>query len=161
MPNTSRHTLVRQPRKKDAGVRGLFHYDLDDPNYKPQYFINKLKEMFGVTTDNALGLELGVSGSMIGHISVRNHHILASLLCRISDLTGMSLNQIREMAGIPVMTREVFVVPTKADIVEDAIAETIEVRDHYFRNNPPDAELENGFESILSTLRGKGSCLIR
>lgn len=152
---TEEFTRYGNPRKKDIGVRAFFHYNKDDPNYRPVYFVQKLVELFKAKNETRLAEDhLGVSSSMLCFIQKKRDHIGAVLLLRVCDLTGMSPNQVREMAGIPIPNdRVVFTVPTIEDKVEDAIAE-IEDLIGYANKTTMSSGLNERLYHLLSTLKG-------
>lgn len=83
------------------GLRQVFAYDKQAPTYTPQRFIAKLEEKLGTKCDVELACTLHITYTAIGQIRRRKAAISPTLMVRVADLTGWSLDEIRNLAGIP------------------------------------------------------------
>lgn len=74
---------------------------LQSPGYKPESLLDGLSNFLHLRNDAQLARALGVGAPVICKIRKRTHAITHRLLIHIHDLTGISLDDIRELGGIP------------------------------------------------------------
>lgn len=74
---------------------------LQSPGYKPESLLDGLSNFLHLRNDAQLARALGVGAPVICKIRKRTHAITHRLLIHMHDLTGLSLDDIRAMGGIP------------------------------------------------------------
>lgn len=70
--------------------------------YDPNALFDELIERFSLRNDAALARKLGVGSPMICKVRQKRASITGDLLIRIWDVTGISINELRGSAGIPI-----------------------------------------------------------
>lgn len=73
--------------------------------YDPNALFDELITRFQLRNDSALSKMLGVGASTICKARQKTGSITGELLLRIYDVTGISVNDLRIMAGIPIWTK--------------------------------------------------------
>lgn len=68
-------------------------------DYDPNRLLDTLLARLGVNSDKALSRKLQVAGSVISKIRSRRIPIAASLLLWMSECTGASINELRQILG--------------------------------------------------------------
>lgn len=68
-------------------------------DYDPSRLLDSLLSRLGVNSDKALSKKLQVSDSVISKIRSRRMPIAASLLLWMSECTGASINELRQILG--------------------------------------------------------------
>lgn len=92
---------VGKDRKPEQhGIKKLLEYNLHDPMYKPNYFIDKIQEELKVENDVRLAGLMGMATGTLSRIRLRERHISPSVWIRLHDLTGFTLTKLRHMAGV-------------------------------------------------------------
>lgn len=74
---------------------------LNEPGYKPENLLDCLSNFLQLRNDAQLARALGVGSPVISKIRKRHYAVTHRLLIHMHDLTGLSLNDLREMGGIP------------------------------------------------------------
>lgn len=93
--------MVLKKRERLPRLCDVFRYDLDSPSYMPTRFMAKVEEKLGTKCDVELARTLQVTYTTIGQVRRRKIPISPTLMVRVHDLTGWSIDEIRNMAGIP------------------------------------------------------------
>ncbi|RJF99034.1 hypothetical protein [Noviherbaspirillum saxi] len=94
-------------QKSIATVKPLTEDHLSIPTYDPNNLLDDLIEKLNLKNDAALSRALEIAPPVISKIRHRRLPIGASLLVRMHDMTGLQLNELRKMAGIPLPTGQV------------------------------------------------------
>jgi hypothetical protein len=76
-------------------------FDLTDPSYTPEKFLDGLKTMLNANSDYRLCEKLEVDVANISRIRNRKMLISASFLVRAAELTNMRMPSVFELAGLP------------------------------------------------------------
>lgn len=95
-------------KKMQDSIRHMMHYDLNDPDYKPNVFLNRMQEILKVKSDNQLAHIVGLASGHFSRVRNREFYITAIILVRFYDLTGLSINELRNIAGIKPYEGDVF-----------------------------------------------------
>jgi transcriptional regulator with XRE-family HTH domain len=74
---------------------------LDDPNYVPHQLLNRLKQQLGFKRDKQLAYVLGLQPNALSHIRRKRSPLSAALIIGIMDLSGLGLDEVRTLIGIP------------------------------------------------------------
>ncbi|MFC7515078.1 hypothetical protein ACFQUU_08690 [Herbaspirillum sp. GCM10030257] len=93
-------------QKSIATVKPLTEDHLSSPTYAPDNLLDGLIERLNLKNDAALSRTLEVAPPVLSKIRHRRLPIGASLLVRMHDMTGLQLNELRTLAGIPVPTSQ-------------------------------------------------------
>lgn len=76
-------------------------FDVNDVKYTPHRMLNVLQEALGVRSDYALAHKLSVGEDVISRIRNRKIRLTPFMMVRILDITGWSIEYLREVAGLP------------------------------------------------------------
>jgi plasmid maintenance system antidote protein VapI len=68
--------------------------------YTPNRLVNTAMEMLGVKTDAALSERLFIGANRISHLRAKKIKITPGIIVRFMDVTGLTLNQVKSLAGI-------------------------------------------------------------
>lgn len=74
---------------------------LQAPGYTPETLLDYVSNFMKLRNDAQLARALGVAPPVISKIRSRTHAITHRLLIHIHDATGLSLEDIRNIGGIP------------------------------------------------------------
>lgn len=74
--------------------------------YQPERLLNMLHEVLQVTNDAKLANELKIEPSTISKIRNRWDQVTPALLLRMHDVSGLTIENLRDLAGIPQWMQE-------------------------------------------------------
>lgn len=74
---------------------------LRDPLYTPNRLLNAVSDMLECTSDAQLGRELEIANGQISRMRSKIDQISPNTILKIMDMTTLSLQKIRELAGMP------------------------------------------------------------
>lgn len=74
---------------------------LQEPGYSPENLLDGISNFLKLRNDAQLARALGVAPPVISKIRSRTHAITHRLLIHMHDATGLALDDIRKMGGIP------------------------------------------------------------
>lgn len=89
---------------------------VDLENYTPGVLFDELIDFLKVRNDARLAKTLGVGAPVICKIRGKESALSGDLLLRIHDITGIHVDRLRDLAGIPKATR----INVKPPIIEEA-----------------------------------------
>jgi fructose/tagatose bisphosphate aldolase len=78
----------------------ITEYDLQSNDYNPDKLLDEVMDFLKIRNDAKLSKALGIGAPVISKIRSRNCSITPRLLIIMHDATGISLNQLRNFAGI-------------------------------------------------------------
>lgn len=84
--------------------------------YKPEVLLNIMAKNLKVRSDASLARYLGVGAPMICRIRQKKMAINGNILVRMHDASGVSLDELRRIAGIP---KTKLFPPEPEDVVEE------------------------------------------
>jgi len=90
--------IVKRERKS---ARNLVQDHLAMPSYNPARLLDMLHEVMQVKTDYELAIALEIERPMICRLRRRQKSLTAGVLLRMHDVTGLTIENIRDLAGIP------------------------------------------------------------
>lgn len=74
---------------------------LNIEQYQPEELVEFLLDHFHVRTDAALSRVLGIASPYLCRIRKKKFAINGDMLVRIYDISGIDIDRLREIAGIP------------------------------------------------------------
>jgi plasmid maintenance system antidote protein VapI len=79
---------------------------LELPTYNPVRFLSLLQETMNIKSDCALAEQLEVSPSVISRMRHRRSGLSAETLLIAHTVSGLSIDELKEAAGLPVWRNE-------------------------------------------------------
>ena len=76
-------------------------FDINSPGYTPNKLINQALMLLNLKTDIELAHLLEIEQAVISRVRHKKHAVSPHTLIRIMDPTGLSIKEVRELAGIP------------------------------------------------------------
>jgi hypothetical protein len=86
---------------REYAVEPLFVDHRSSPDYQPERLVEQLKEVLQVANDTKLSYALFVPPDFISKLRCRRIGLSAALLIRMHDVSGLTMNNLRDLAGIP------------------------------------------------------------
>jgi hypothetical protein len=74
---------------------------LDDPNYAPNRLFNRIMQELGLESDRELAEAIRCAPTLISGIRCKRAGLSAAMIIGIMDLTGLQLDEVRQLCGIP------------------------------------------------------------
>jgi plasmid maintenance system antidote protein VapI len=74
---------------------------LTQPGYQPERLIDAVREKLALPSDGALCRAIDITRSQISKIRNKRIEISAGMWIVLSELTGMTIGALRELAGLP------------------------------------------------------------
>lgn len=74
--------------------------DMQDVAYTPTRLLNALRERLGAERNADIAWHLRVDQAMICHFSKRRYPLTPTLVLRIMEATGMTLDEVRKLSGV-------------------------------------------------------------
>lgn len=82
-------------------IKGLAVNSMDHKTYDPVSLLTKVKHMLNIKTDYELAKRFGTHTSQISKLRNRQLGVSPSIMLIIHIETGLSFNEIRSAAGLP------------------------------------------------------------
>lgn len=77
---------------------------LADPNYDPNRLLDEVLSQLHLKNDAALSRMLGVAPPVLSKVRHRRLPVAAGLMIQIHDATMLSMDDIRRLMGVPIVT---------------------------------------------------------
>lgn len=97
---------MQAEKRRKTSVPNLVQNHLSLPDYNPARLLDMLHEVMQVPNDNQLAAALELERPIICRLRHRRASLSPGVLLRMHDVSGLPINNLRELAGIPVPTYE-------------------------------------------------------